>query len=261
MDIVIIGSGNVATVLGISLQSAGHRILQVFSRKEENAIALAHELGCEWTTETGKLNRQAELYLFALSDEGLRGLTRQLSFPGKLVAHTAGAVPLEILKPVSERCAVLYPLQSIRREIRPFPAIPFLIDAKESADLETIRQIAASISTLVSRAGDATRLKLHLSAIFVNNFTNHLFTLAQEYCSKEELDFSLLLPLIRETADRLAAFPPQKVQTGPAIRGDASTMQRHLQLLAGHSGMTGLYLHLSRLIWEHYQQPENPFPL
>ena len=260
MDFVIIGSGNVATVLGNKLRTAGHRIVQVFGRNEENAARLAGELGCSWTTRTGDLQK-SEIVLFALSDDGLRKVAGELKLGGQLVLHTAGAVPMDVLAPVSNRYGVFYPLQSIRREIRPFPAIPLLIDAHTSEDLEMVREVASTVSQQVSQADDATRLKLHLSAIFVNNFSNFLYTMASEFCRHEQMDFELLLPLIRETSDRLARFEPGAVQTGPAIRGDVSTMERHLALLSDQPAMKSIYLYMSRLIWERYHTPENAFPL
>jgi len=256
MQIAIIGSGNVATVLGSKMREAGHRILQVVSRQETHAARLAEELGCPYAMRWEDLHPEGDLYLVALSDEAVQAAASQLRLPGKLVVHTAGAVAREALAAVSEHHGVLYPLQSLRKEIRPFPAFPLLIDAHLPEDLHPIRTLARSISEQVSEADDRTRLQLHLSAIIVNNFSNYLFVMAEERCRKEGVDFSLLLPLIRETADRLSRYAPGDVQTGPAIRGDLGTITRHLALLSEYPDLAEMYRWFTTRIMRHYGGPE-----
>ena len=103
---------------------------------------------------------------------------------------------------------------------RPFPPFPLLVDAADPEDLRILEAFAKTLSSPGPAADDTTRLKLHLAAALTNNFTNYLYTLAAEYCREEKIDFSLLLPLIRETAERLDRYPPGALQTGPAFRGD-----------------------------------------
>ena len=92
MKVVIIGSGNVATVMGGRIMEAGHRILQVVARRAEPASRLATEWKCGYTTQWENVTREADLYIVSLSDRALEGLGAVLQLPGKLVVHTAGAV-------------------------------------------------------------------------------------------------------------------------------------------------------------------------
>ena len=250
MEIVIIGSGNVATVLGGKLREAGHRILQVYSRKPDHARALAEELQCGYTSRWEELHKDADLYLAALSDDALRGLGGEISLPGRLVVHTGGSVPKEALLEVSANSGVLYPLQSLRKELRPYAEIPLLVDANLAADEQRILDVARSISPQVGVADNDTRLKLHVAAVLVNNFTNHLYVLAEEYCRQEGADFRMLLPLIRETAGRLSRISPADAQTGPAIRGDDATIERHLQLISNYKEIKEVYDLMTRQIRE-----------
>jgi predicted short-subunit dehydrogenase-like oxidoreductase (DUF2520 family) len=252
MKTVIIGSGNVATVLGEVITAAGHPLLQIVARNKARADALARDLGCAWTTRYSDIDPAADLYIVAVSDTALEELGRQLTLPDRLVVHTAGAASANVLMPVSARTGVLYPLQSLRAAIRPFPPIPLLVDTTRSDDLPVLEAFARTLSGQVRRADDTTRLKLHLAATLVNNFTNYLYTLAAGYCEQENLDFSLLLPLIRETADRLDRYPPGDVQTGPAVRGDGPTIDRHMKLLDKHKEIRNLYELFTNLIEEHY---------
>jgi hypothetical protein len=84
-------------------------------------------------------------------------------------------------------------------------------------------------------------LKLHLAAVFCNNFVNHIYVLTEDYCKKETIDFKLLLPLIKETAERLEDISPSQSQTGPAIRNDRPTIEKHLALLQNHPQLQKIY--------------------
>jgi predicted short-subunit dehydrogenase-like oxidoreductase (DUF2520 family) len=252
MKTVIIGSGNVAVVLGHAIAAAGHPILQVLARNEVRAAALAASLGCPYATRFAEIETGADLFIVALSDTALERLGESVTLPGKLVVHTAGAVPANVLTNVTARYGVLYPLQSLRADARPFPPFPLLVDAANPEDRLELEDFARTLSSRVQPADDITRLKLHLTATLTNNFTNYLYTLAAAYCRQENIDFTFLLPLIRETAGRLDRYPPGALQTGPAVRGDRITIARHLDLLSSYQDISILYELFTNLIEEHY---------
>lgn len=248
MNIVIIGTGNTASVLGKKLKKAGHNILQVFGRKSKEASALAYELGTESTNYWNVVNRNADLYILAVSDIAVEEVFHELQLTNKTVVHTAASVSKEVLKDGSEHYGVLYPLQSLKKNSGYLPEIPVIIDASDEQTLAMLGVLAHSISDRVVEAGDETRVKLHLAAVMVNNFTNHLYALVEKYCKDEGLDFYLLLPLIKETAARLDSLPPSKSQTGPAVRGDKATIEKHLALLEKHPQLKKIYALLSESI-------------
>lgn len=239
MKVVIIGSGNTATVLGRKIRSAGHTILQVFGRNEPAVSLLAETLGCKGSTTD--VERSADLYILAIADKALPQVHEWLQLDKKLVVHTAAAVPANVLQKVSRNYGVLYPLQTFRKEQTEIPSIPFLVDGNSPDDLALVQDFAASLSNKVIVAGDELRLRMHVAAVFVSNFTNHLYVLAEEFCKKEALDFSLLLPLINETAHRLYDLSPKQSQTGPALRNDLATIQKHLSVLERYPGLRSFY--------------------
>ncbi len=241
MDIVIIGTGNTATVLGRKLRGAGHRIVQVFGRDSKAASELAYELDTESTNYWNVVNRHADLYILAVSDIAVEEVFHELQLAGKTVVHTAASVSLDVLKGKSDHYGVLYPLQSLKKEVRHLPEIPIIIDASDRYTLELLDVLAHTVSDRVFVAGDEMRLKLHLAAVMVNNFTNHLYTLVERYCKEEGLDFYLLLPLIKETAARLDEISPSQTQTGPAVRNDTVTIEKHLALLQNYPQLRRLY--------------------
>ncbi|MFL5739457.1 MAG: Rossmann-like and DUF2520 domain-containing protein [Flavisolibacter sp.] len=241
MEIVIIGTGNTATVLGRKLKAAGHRIVQVFGRDSISASRLAYELGTESTTYWNVVNRNADIYILAVSDIAVKEIVEELHFSNKTIVHTAASVPLDALKNKSSHFGVLYPLQSLKKESGRLPEIPIIIDASDEATLQELDTLAHSISAQVVAAGDEQRMKMHLAAVFCNNFVNHLYALAEEYCTREGIDFQLLLPLIRETANRLEDIPPSGAQTGPALRNDLLTIDHHLALLEKYPHLREVY--------------------
>ena len=252
MRIVIIGSGNVATVLGRKMILAKHEIIQVFSRKEEHAALLAKELNCSHAISPGALDTNGDVYVLAISDDSLFHVHSWLTLRDLLIVHMAGSVPMDVLKPVSRRYGVLYPLQSLRKELRAIPEIPFLIDGSDEETGAILLGLANTLSGNVSFANDEQREKLHLAAVVTNNFTNHLYSLAQNYCDKEKVDFKMLLPLIEETNKRLSPGPASQFQTGPAIRNDQVTMDHHLAMLKDHPVLSALYVFFSKSIQAMY---------
>ncbi|MGH2552602.1 MAG: Rossmann-like and DUF2520 domain-containing protein [Chitinophagaceae bacterium] len=249
MEIVIIGSGNVAAVLGRKFRMAGHHIIQVASRNATAASELAYEWDTVSTNYLSAINRDAEIYIIAVTDVALKDIALELSLPGKVVAHTAASVPKEILRNVSEHYGVFYPLQSLRKDMTKLPDIPVFFDGIDDHTKMKLASLAHSISNdKVVEAGDDARLKLHVAAVVVSNFANHLYALAEKYCRSEGLDFSQLLPLIEETALRLKEMSPKEAQTGPAIRHDVETIRKHLELLKDHPGLKNLYVLITESI-------------
>lgn len=246
MRVVIIGAGNVASVLGRRIKKAGHDIIQVISRSYGSAKELADELGCSASTNFSELDKTGELFLIAMSDNALNDLKEKINVGDKLVVHTAGSINKDVLKDVSTNYGVLYPLQSLRKENKDETVvIPLLIDGINDYSIRQINEFAISISPVVSYTQDEQRLKLHVGAVLTNNFTNHLYCLALEYCEKENIDFKLLQPLIGETAARLKDHSPCDMQTGPAARKDVLTLDKHLRLLTTHPKLRTLYLRMT----------------
>lgn len=245
MQVVIIGSGNVAAVLGRLLVKNKHKILQVISQHAAHAKVLADELDCAYGDMNDVINNEADIYVVAISDGALYGLQNKLQLGKKLVVHTAGSVPLDVLKDVSDNYGVLYPLQSLRSELKEINEIPFLIDGNTPEATTVIEDFAKTISSNVIKATDDERLKLHVAAVVVSNFTNHLFALAEDFCQKENVDFKLLTSLISETAARAATHSPSSMQTGPAVRNDVFTLDKHLRLLTDHPKLRYIYLKLT----------------
>ncbi len=245
MRIAIIGTGNVATVLARLATAKGHHLVHVVGRNPEHAIALASEFNCSWSGFSEINSIIADLVIIAISDSALYDCASSLHTNPIPIVHTAGSVSIDVLKNVSSKVGVFYPLQSLRREMIQIPEIPFLVDANTPEMVSMLQNFASTLSPFVEHAGDEQRLRLHAAAVIVSNFTNHLYSLGEEFCVKENVNFNLLKPLILETAQRIMATSPTLVQTGPAVRKDIQTLDKHLRLLNNHPKLRTTYLRLT----------------
>jgi predicted short-subunit dehydrogenase-like oxidoreductase (DUF2520 family) len=253
MRIVIIGSGNAATVLGRKMIASGHDVIQVFGRNSNAVEELAALLNCGLTTNASQIEMGADMYVMAVADDAIAEVAGSLKLGNKLVVHTAGSVSKDVLKPCSPNYGILYPLQSLRKEMEEIPVIPFLVDGNTPDDLAVISEFASTLSPLVQKASDGQRLKIHLAAVMVSNFTNYLYTLADQYCRQENVDFNMLLPLVTSIAGRIQYFEPATVQTGPAVRHDTKTIDKHLVLLNDHPELKEFYALFTKKIEDRYR--------
>lgn len=246
--IVLIGSGNTATIFGRLIKSRGYEIVQVVSRTRENALVLARELNTTCEILTAPSFADADLYIVALHDQVLGGLDRFTALQGKFVVHTAGSVSIKVLEKISGRYGVLYPLQTLSKFVDHLPEIPLLVDGNNEETLNTIFQFAGTLSPIVSKTDDKQRMGYQIAAVFSANFSNHMYALAEIFCQRENLEFKQMLPLINEICSKVNRYSPYLTQTGPAMRNDAFTMSKHLESLSPYPDLKYIYLKLTESI-------------
>ncbi len=247
MNIDLVGTGNVAVVLSQLLVKAGHSIKKVYGRNVEALELIAEMLNAKANTNLSYINTTADICLIAVSDAAIAPVASQILPTKTLVLHTSGATSISVLAHL-ENTGVLYPLQSLRKELPYLPKVPFFVQTNTAANLQTLQQLALSLSEDVKETNDEQRLKLHLAAVLCSNFSNHLYAVTQQFCKEEQLDFDSLLPLIHETTQRLAYFDAKPMQTGPAVRGDVLTINRHVSLLKNNPVLSRLYRQITESI-------------
>ena len=93
-----------------------------------------------------------------------------------------------------------------------------------------------------------------MTAVFVNNFANHLFHIGQSIIEKEQLDFDLLKPLMQETVNKIINNTPFDMQTGPARRDDQKTIKKAQKISTKVPRICHLYALLTINIQDAYRR-------
>ena len=253
MRISLIGAGRVATHLGRVLLKRGHEIVQVYNRNVNHAEALASQISADAVSDITQLNIDIDLAIIAVSDQAISQVIEQLSNVLKdvLIVHTSGSTHLKVLTQHHARSGVFYPLQtfSFEREIV-WSETPLFVEASSEQDSQLLNILAGQISQRVYLYSSEQRLSLHLAAVFACNFSNYCYDMAKQVVDAKQVDFSLLYPLILETAKKATAHDPRQVQTGPAIRGDQNILNMHQQMLvdSGREDLQQCYQMMSEQI-------------
>lgn len=226
----IIGSGNVAQHLIQAFQKSSLiELSQVFSRESESVSHLVPKE--KITSELDKLS-ESDIYIIAVSDSAIAEVSSNLPFENKLVVHTSGSLPMEELSSKNRR-GVFYPLQTFTKgkEVD-FSVIPTCLESEFDDDYTILEDLAEAINSKHYLISSEQRKSLHVAAVFVNNFTNHLYQIGKDICDEHMLPFEILKPLIAETAQKGQSLSPLDAQTGPAKRHDQNTIDAHLALLS-----------------------------
>lgn len=229
IKVVIIGSGNVGQHLITAFaKSDAVTVIQAFAR---NKNSLSHLLDSGCITDDYSQLKEADIYIISVSDTAVEEVSSKIPFSNKLVAHTSGSVSLNELSN-NNRKAVFYPLQTFSKTKKvDFKEIPICLESENENDYLFIEKLARSISSKIYKIDSDQRKSLHVSAVFVNNFVNHLYKIGNDICTEHQVPFEILKPLISETANKVLSLSPDEAQTGPAKRSDSSTINKHLAIL------------------------------
>jgi predicted short-subunit dehydrogenase-like oxidoreductase (DUF2520 family) len=249
ISVVIIGTGNVAHVLFNALRkNRDIEIKQVVGRSYDKLALFEKQVPV--TTAYSDLAK-ADLYILAVSDAAIAAVAQKMGAVAGLVVHTSGATPMSALNPL-DRIGVCYPLQTFTQGMLPdLEGVPICVEAKHLEDEALLLSMASKLSGTVRKVASPERRILHLCAVFVNNFTNYMYTIGTEICEAHDLDPLLLHPLMQETVRKVGLIHPEMAQTGPARRGDQETMHAHLDLIQKDEHRQ-LYILLSNAIKKHY---------
>ncbi|GAA5587288.1 hypothetical protein Acal01_02456 [Acinetobacter calcoaceticus] len=234
MKISLIGSGRVAFHLAQALLAQGHNIVQVYARDFNKTQKFAEKIQAK-ACQSLQQFQSTDLIILAVSDSAIAELVKQVHelFPETLMIHTSGSTDIEVISHVHEKAGVFYPLQtfSLERDVD-WTATPLFVEAVADVDQKLLSDLANSLSNRVYQYTSKQRLTLHLAAVFACNFSNYCFDMAKQIVDAEQVDFSLLYPLIVETAKKATENDPMQMQTGPAMRGDQNILAMHQNLLA-----------------------------
>ena len=250
--ITIIGTGNVAWHLAPALEQAGHIINAVYGRSEDKALSIRERLNNPLLATSLDFSQSgSSLFVIAVSDNVIEKVAAELALPEQaILVHTSGTAPLSLLRVTGlNNIGVFYPLQTIsKNRVISFSGLPLLIEASNRRTQDQLEEIGDSLQADTAVTSSKHRKGIHLAAVFANNFTNHMIDIAGQVMREKSLDVNLLKPLIRETVEKALAQSPSSAQTGPAARGDTSTMQNHIEQLDFNPQLQALYRLISKNI-------------
>ena len=251
IKISILGFGNVAQHLIHAFNKSREvKIVQIFSRnKQINTFSSEIELIADWE----KLI-PVDVFIISVSDDAITEVSQQIPLINQLVVHTSGSVSLESISNNNRR-GVFYPLQTFTKgkEVD-FSQIPICIETEFSADLEILKKLAQNLSEKTFLINSKQRRALHVAAVFVNNFVNHMYQLGSEICQENQIPFGILEALIHETASKISNLSPTEAQTGPAKRNDQQTINAHLNFLENDLTKQTIYKLLTQSIQDNEQK-------
>ncbi len=229
IKVVLLGAGNVAIHLAKAFTVAKNiDFVQRYSRNSKNNRYFNSKIPV--TNEVQNLLK-ADVYIIAINDDSIDAFSKTLSLNNGLIVHTSGSIPLTSLTNKLRR-GVFYPLQSFSKDLElDFKNIPVTIEAEFEKDNELLNDLACSISKNVYNINSKQREKIHIAAVFANNFSNYMFSIAKNICDENNFSFDILKPLILETANKLKSLDPEQAQTGPAKRNDKKVIEKHLSQL------------------------------
>jgi predicted short-subunit dehydrogenase-like oxidoreductase (DUF2520 family) len=190
-------------------------------------------------------------------DDVIESVAKQWPFElhdDQILLHCSGLKSSAILQKTARHYGVFWPVQTLIKNVpNSFP--PSIIYTAHNIYVEeTLNNMARICSSSYEKRSDEEREKIHLAAVVVNNFCHHLLTLAKEFCSHHQLDFSVLNNLLTETVHKaMSDTSGRNIQTGPAVRNDTQTMERHMQILENDVLLKDLYHMISQSI----QQKKN----
>lgn len=228
--VTIIGGGNVAFHFAKHISNCPNLHLnQIYNRSE-----LSYHfdtISAEKITNLDALKSDSDLYLICVNDENIEAVSSLLPIENQLVIHTSGNTSIEKINPKNRR-GVFYPVQSFSKEKEiDFSKIPFCLEAENEKDFDFLREFSLFFSEKNYKMNSLQRKYLHISAVFLNNFSNHIWHLSEKICNENQIPFEILQPLLKETYQKTEKMSFYQAQTGPAKRKDFKTIQGHLSLL------------------------------
>lgn len=252
MKISIVGSGNVATNLAINLKDSGHQIIQIAGRNDAGITSLAYRVNAAALTHLNKIDPAIDLLLLCVSDQALEPVAKALPLSNTLVAHTSGSVPIDVLGKFRNH-GVFYPLQTFSKaHVTSLNQVPFCIEANSQTNEDLLLKLANDLGAKHYRFNSHQRKQCHVAAIFANNFSNHMYAIAESILQEEQIPFEVLKPLIQETVRKIEFLSPKDAQTGPARRNDEAVMQDHLNHLKSDK-LEKIYRFVSESIAAYYK--------
>jgi predicted short-subunit dehydrogenase-like oxidoreductase (DUF2520 family) len=255
-SVSFIGSGNLATHLAKAFIAARVKIESVYSPNYEHSSLLANITGAKSVKHIKRII-PADLIIICVTDSAIQEVSSLLQTKS-MVVHTSGSTSIDVLNH-HLNFGVFYPFQTFSKNVElDFSQIPVFLEANNHSNLTKLKELAARVSSKVIELNSGQRLKLHLSAVFASNFSNHMYSIARDILSEADISFDILKHLIHETTLKaLKSDDPASGQTGPAVRNNINILEQHKEFLANKPLWQKIYTFVSDSIMERETERKN----
>ena len=254
-NISFAGAGKVATTLSRKIYETGIKVDLIVSVTKENGQSLAESCEASWSSIL-EFPVSTDIIIVAVPDHKLKSVLENLKCqPDTLVVHTAGSIGLDIFPDHLIRKGVLYPLQTFSRDRKvDLTDIPFLLESSDIQSSAILEELVSSIGGETYFVSTEQRIMIHLAAVFICNFTNHMLTGGKQLAEKAGVPFEIFYPLLQETVSKVMDIGPEKSQTGPAVRNDQNTIDKHMELLSFSPELKKIYKELTMSIINYHNK-------
>ena len=254
-NISFAGAGKVAAALCGKIYETGIKVDLIVSPHEERGRSLAESCEASWSS-VPEFPGSTDIIIVAVPDHRLRSVLENLRCPADaLVVHTAGSIGLDVFPDHITKKGVFYPLQTFSTERKvDFKALPLLLESSDRQSAAILEELAASIGGKNYFVSTEQRIMIHLAAVFICNFTNHMLTGGKQVAEKAGVPFEIFFPLLRETVLKAMDIGPEKSQTGPAVRNDHNTIEKHMELLSFSPELQKIYREITKSINNYHNK-------
>ena len=254
-NISFAGAGKVASALCRKIYESGIKIDLIVSLSEGNGRSLAASCEASWS-QTPEFPSSTDIIIVAVPDHLLMSVLQNIICrPETLVVHTAGSIGLDVFPDHITSKGVFYPLQTFSRERKvSFTGLPFLLESSDKQSSALLEELAALIGGKTYFVSSTQRIMVHLAAVFICNFANHMLTSGKQVADRAGVNFEIFYPLLNETVSKAMAIGPENSQTGPALRNDQNTIEKHMELLSFSPELKEIYRALTKYIINYHNK-------
>lgn len=251
----IIGAGNIGWHLGIAFRRSGLHIKSIISRDRRKGEELAVRIGASYVDSIECIESIPDVFVICVQDKEIKGIVDVLKEKEIPLLHVSGSTSIDVFSFCKSEYGVIYPLQTFTRGVEmTYEDIPFLLEASSSVFMNCLEDLAARVTNKILHIHSKQRLKIHVAAVYACNFSNHMAAIAEKILKEEGLNLELIRPLMGQTFEKLSTKSPLKVQTGPAVRNDEETIQKHIKALTEYASEKELYELISQQIIRYRKQ-------
>lgn len=245
LSVCVVGPGRLGTALSLNLRRAGWDIARLVvrpgGRKARKTMQLERTVVAT-VVELGESLLPAGLIWITVPDDAIASVATELAgkqdWRGRIVFHSSGALTSDALQPLrakGARVASVHPgMTFVAKSVPSLEGVPFGIEGDPAA-LRLARKIIAELGGTAVTIRKENKVLYHAFDAFASPLLIGLMaaleSVGQAAGIPEKKLRTMAGPLLRQTLANYLEHGTTAAFSGPLIRGDVATVQRHLKEL------------------------------